>query len=189
MFLLCLFSGAAALFITSCSKEGSVGPAGPPGANGQNGAPGPAGPAGPKGDTGTANVIYSNWLDVDFLPDTVTINGKLDTLGYFGGIDAPKLTKSLLATADVKVYVNLSSAADPVITPLPYVDEYGVIIRFIAYDQGIQFSSNVDAGTYVQNGVKTLQYRYVIIPGGVHARTGVDWNDYAQVKAYLGLKD
>ena len=58
---------SACLFFTACSKTGPTGPAGPAG---QDGAAGAAGPAGPKGDTGTANVIYSPWLDVTYKPDT-----------------------------------------------------------------------------------------------------------------------
>jgi hypothetical protein len=34
-----------------------------------------------------------------------------------------------------------------------------------------------------------LQYRYVLIPGGASVRRNVNWNNYEEVKAYLGLKD
>src|SRR5215217_3270814 len=55
-------------FFVACQKgdTGPAGPAGPAGAAGANGANGPQGPAGPQGDPGTANVIYSDWLDVTF---------------------------------------------------------------------------------------------------------------------------
>jgi hypothetical protein len=39
-----------------CTKQG------PPGETGATGTWGPTGPQGPKGDTGTANVIYSQWV-------------------------------------------------------------------------------------------------------------------------------
>ncbi|MFB6456307.1 hypothetical protein ACE38W_13630 [Chitinophaga sp. Hz27] len=183
----------AIMLMYSCSKEGPAGPAGAAGnngTNGTNGTPGTPGATGPKGDPGTANVIYSAWLDVAFLPDTVhAAGGRIDTLGYYSGINVPKLTLALLSNADVKVYVNLNTVDDPVIAPLPYVEESGVNIRFIAYTASIQFSSNIDGSTYLKSGKKYLQYRYVIIPGGVGARQSVDWNNYAAVKAYLGLKD
>ncbi|MFT3827393.1 MAG: collagen-like protein [Chitinophagaceae bacterium] len=172
------------LFLASCSKDGDAG------AKGDKGDPGATGPEGPAG---AANVIYSTWLDVPFKPDTIhTSGGKIDTIGYYSGINVPKLTLALLSTSDIKVYVNLNTAADPVIAPLPYVEESGIVIRFVAYEKAVQFSSNVDAGTYQdRQGNKILQYRYVIIPGGVAARKAdnINWNDYAAVKAYLGLKD
>ena len=56
----------------------------------------------------------------------------------------------------------------------------------------IDLSSNYNMSTAVTTDGDTVrQYRYILIPGGV--TTGrmrvVDWNDYKQVKAYLGLKD
>ncbi|WP_220392838.1 hypothetical protein [Chitinophaga lutea] len=79
-----LLTATAALFMSSCGKDGDVGPAGEKGENGDTGAGGPAGPAGPKGDPGTANVIYSDWLNVIFKPDTVHRPGNvIDTLGYY----------------------------------------------------------------------------------------------------------
>ncbi|CAL1519877.1 hypothetical protein [Chitinophaga sp. MM2321] len=185
----------AMLFYTACSKDGSQGPAGPPGeagSAGANGAPGAAGAAGPKGDTGVANIIYSDWLDVGYLPDTTTANGPLDTLGWYSQVAAPKLSKTILSTGEVKVYWNLNTAADPIIVPLPYVSTYFENIQFAAMVQGIQFYSNFNAGTAQdQQGLKYGQYRYILIPGGVAARSagGVDWKDYKQVKKYLGLKD
>lgn len=183
------------LLFTSCSKDGEPGPAGEQGEKGDKGDPGtggPAGPAGPKGDQGTANVIYSNWLDVVYKPDTIhLVNGQIDTLGYYADIDAPKLTKSMLNTGELKIYINLNSVADPVITTIPYNGGNGIYINFQAFESTISFYSNIDAGTLVNAGVKYQQYRYVIIPGGTTARTAsaVDWNNYAAVKAYLGLKD
>ncbi len=52
------------VIFASCQKEGDEGPAGPAG---------PAGSQGPKGDTGVANVIYSEWLDVEFEAQVPTL--------------------------------------------------------------------------------------------------------------------
>lgn len=179
------------LFFVSCSKDG--------GEDGADGAQGPAGAKGDKGDkgdpgaVGTANVIYSDWLNIVYEPDTVHLaGGIIDTIGWYSGIDVPKLSKTLLATGDVKVYVNLNNATDPVIAPLPYVDNYGGNIRYIAYEKVIEFYATIDAGTYTDAGAKYQQYRYVLIPGGTQARTAtgsVDWNNYKSVQAFLGLKD
>lgn len=188
---------AAVSSITSCSKKGDPGPAGQQGQKGDKGDKGDTGAGGPggsKGDPGTANVIYSDWLDVAYKPDTVhRAGGTIDTLGYYAIITAPKLTTSILNSGELKVYVNQNSAADPVITSLPYTDlRSGLYISYVAYQQAIQLESNGDISTVQNNaGVKLRQYRYILIPGGVAARktNAVNWNNYNEVKAYLGLKD
>jgi hypothetical protein len=57
----------------------------------------------------------------------------------------------------------------------------------------IFLTSNINAGTYIDDGdgLKYQQYRYILIPGGVAARTKqtVNWNNYNEVKAFLKLKD
>ncbi|GAA0553452.1 hypothetical protein GCM10009415_39270 [Chitinophaga japonensis] len=168
--------------MASCSKDGDTGPEGPAGPAGPEG---PAGEQGPKGDTGTANVIYSGWLDVTF-----GLNS--DSTAFIAEIDAPKIDQEVLATGEVKVYMNLSNASDPFIVPLPYFDGT-FLINVRMYEQTINLLSfnNLSTFTDENDGMKYQQARYVIIPGGTAARqaAGIDWNDYQQVKNYLGLKD
>jgi hypothetical protein len=65
LFISVLFFG----IVISCSKEGTTGPQGP---KGDTGAQGPAGTngtngaTGETGATGTANVMYSNWIGVNW---------------------------------------------------------------------------------------------------------------------------
>ncbi len=169
--------------VVSCSKDGDAGPAGPEGPGGPAGAPGPQGP---KGDTGTANVIYSDWLDVTYARPDTTRNT------WVAELDVPKLTGEILSSGDVKVFLNLGDSGDPVIVPLPYFDG-GFIINLQLYTQGLAFIANGNLSTYEDEdtGAKLQQVRYVLIPGGVNARqaAGIDWNDYQQVKTYLKLKD
>jgi hypothetical protein len=181
---------ATTLFLANC-KKGDPGAPGEPGAAGQNGAPGPAGPQGPKGDAGTANVIYSDWLDVDFLPDTVHNGSAIDTIGFYANISASKLDMDMLTKGEMKVYVNLNSAADPAINVLPYFDVYtNISITPTFLLQTINLYSNIDPGTVTENGTKYLQYRYVFIPGGTKAaRKMVDLNNYNEVKKFYGLRD
>lgn len=169
-------------FMIACKKDKeTVGPTGP------------AGPAGPKGDTGagSSNVIYSEWLDLNFKADTIKSGVDIDTIGYYIDIDAPLLTLELLSTADVKIYLNTSNADDPIIYPLPYSGISGLNIEVSAYTKGIQLYANSDVSTYSANGKKFNQFRYMIIPGTGQARLAaqVNWSDYASVKRYLGLKD
>jgi hypothetical protein len=171
------------MFMISCGKDGDDGLQGPAG---------PAGPAGPKGDDGTT-VIYSDWLDVRFLPDTIhTAGGTVDTIGYYAAIDVPKLTPALLGTADVKVYLNGADVSDPVIYSLPYRFTSGLYVDVVASNQAIELYSNSDLSSVFDNtGKKVLQFRYMIVPGNTHARSAaaVSWSNYAEVKEYLGLKD
>ena len=173
--------------IISCSKEG---PAGPAGAAGPVGPQGPSGPAGPAGQPGTANVIYSDWLDVPF---QVVKNSAGDTLSWQGSITASRLDANILSKGEIKVYVNLNTAASPTVVALP-IDPFvfGFIISPVFQVGKITLIGDDDWGTDVNSSnQKIFQYRYILIPGGTTARTSnaINWNDYKQVQAYLGLKD
>lgn len=162
------------VFMISCGKQGATGP------------------AGPKGDSASGSVIYSDWLDVTYQADTIhSSQGKIDTIGYYAAIAVPKLTKAMLSTVDVKVYINTSDTSNPVIYPLPYNGSSGLYIDISAYTQSIQLYSNGQVGTTLSNGKKIQQYRYMIVPGNSEVKTtnSVKWSDYTSVKTYLGLKD
>jgi hypothetical protein len=172
------------LTVSSCEKEGPVGPAGPTGATGATGATGPAGPAGANGKPGSVNLIASSWLDLGFQKDA-------EDNVFFAGIDVPEITAEILAKGDVRVFINLNTPDDPTIVPLPYTGIGDTVkITFFAFPGGIEVDSNIDASTgETKDKKKVLQYRYVIIPNTVTARTSVDWNNYEEVKEYLQLKD
>jgi len=183
------FVAVFALVIASCSKEG---PAGPAGAAGPAGPAGPAGSAGPKGDTGVANVIYSTWLDATYIADTVHNGAVIDTIGFYYDATVPKLTNAILTTGEIKVYLNLGTAATPGIVPLPYFDPYfGISINPTFTTSLIDLYSNLNVSTYTDqtSGQKRQQWRYILIPGGKPARSAIDWNNYAEVKKYLNLPD
>lgn len=181
-----------AFIFTQC-KKGDVGPAGPAGAAGAAGAAGPAGAPGPKGDTGTANVIYSPWLDVTYAADTVHNGSVIDTLWWLANITANKLTQAILDRGEIKVYMNWGTQTDPDVAPLPILDVFftGLIINPEFLVQRIDLYANFNASTVTQGGQKYLQYRYILIPGSVPSGRvkAVDWNNYNEVKAYLGLTD
>jgi hypothetical protein len=194
------------LFFASCTKEG---PAGPAGATGPAGPAGPTGAQGPKGDTGTANVIYSGWLDVSYLPDTVqTPVGsaiQIDTIGYYADITAPKLTNTILNTGEIKVYVNFGSSAQPVVNPLPHLYNFTLDYQLYGLPWPVVFtisptfvaqrialySDFFDPSTVTSNGQKVRQVRYILIPGGTPSGryAKINWDNYDEVKAYLNLKD
>ena len=174
--------------LTSCSKEGPAGAKGDTGAAGANGAPGAQGPAGPTGAPGaSANVYYSAWTDVTYtgLDLSNPADGTIDV--FRATIAAPKLVDSILQRGEIKVYLNLNTAAAPKIMPLPYADlimpTFSLnTITLDAYING--------ASTTTVSGSKVQQYRYILIPGMITGRAkNVNWDNYEEVKAYLGLKD
>lgn len=190
----------AIAFVISCKKgdPGPAGAAGPAGTAGANGAPGAAGPAGPKGDSATANVTYSAWLDVTYTPDTLhdlPNPAAIDTVSFSGVIVAPKLTATVLSQGEIKVYLNVGTAANPVVYPLPYTDlAFGSTLSItpIFIVGNIILTSNAPndfVGTFTGSSGKQFQYRYIIIPGTKTASVtpGVNYKDYNSVKKYFNL--
>jgi hypothetical protein len=170
------------LLLTSCSKgkDGATGPAGT------------TGPAGPTGATGSANVVYSAWLDVSYglatTPDPADPS-ITDTVGQ-AIISAPKLVDSILQKGTVIVYMNLGTTTSPDIITLPCTYPiYGFWVTVDVTTQKIVLTSNLNLSTSTTSGVKSLQYRYVLIPGGVSGRSAIDWKNYSEVKKLLGLTD
>lgn len=162
--LLCmLLLGALA-----CTKEGPQGPAG------VQGEQGPAGPKGDKGSTGakgTANVIYSDWIKV-----TYTQSGSL----YKSTIKVPKLTQVICDRGDVVVYVRVNNA----FMKLNYESDLGYI-TYSFQPGSIEVLTN---NGWLANFDNT--FRYVLIPGGVHARLSgpvPDLNDYHAVCRYYDI--
>jgi hypothetical protein len=148
---------------------------------------------GAKGDTGTANVMFSGWQDVVFSPATNTAG---DTVAFTATITASKITKAILDSGTVKVYVNVGTPASPLVFALPITDYYalaGIENINVYFSLGkINMYATGDAGSFTDSGNKYYQYRYVIIPGGVripNGRSAVNWNDYNAVKDYLHLED
>jgi len=173
----CALSMAFILLLAAC-KKGDTGPAGPAGPAG------PTGATGAQGAVGTANVIYSDWIDTaTWLPDTVMVgNVVTDTLGYFTNISAAKLDATILNSGEIKVYVNVNTVADPVVFPLPF-NNGSLFIDVVFFTNTIQLYSNGD--------LTDFPFRYILIPGGTTARhyKSINWSNYSEVKAYLGLKD
>lgn len=178
------------LFFTACSKTGPEGPQGEQGPPGETGA---QGEQGAKGDTGTANVIYSGWLDVTYDADTVHNGDAIDTIGFYAGITAQSLTSDIINGGDIHVYFNFGTADEPNVVLLPFLDIYsGISITPSFTINNIFLYANADASTVTDGNVAYYQYRYVLIPGGVSGNAVVhppDWKDYNAVKAFYHLPD
>lgn len=140
------------------------------------------GDTGPKGDTGVANAIYSNWQNVTF---SAAVLQSGDTVGT-ATIKATDITKDVLDKGTIHVYANLGTAAAPDIVPIPYSD---LVIA------GVFINVDFEIGkiNLISNAIHTAPYRYIIIKGTLPATGGrqatINWNNYAEVKQALNLKD
>ncbi len=175
------------MLLASC-KKGDTGPAGAQGPAGPPGTPGTPGTIGP---IGTANVIYTDWFDLAY-------NAEVDPVKFIANIPAPKLVDSIISKGEIKVYLNSGSPTLPDVVPLPYYDPFyftpAAVINPTFLPGKIILTSNRNMGTFNQDGEKRFQYRYILIPGATAGRAAqggktIDWNNYKEVQAYLGLKD
>lgn len=139
-----------------------------------------------QGPAGTANVEYSGWNYATNFRDTTADNSVL----HAGDLAASKLTQAILDNGQVQVYFTFgggvyalpyTSYAGGKLNTMSYLPRLGhfIITRFTADN-----SNSVNLST-------VLQYRYIIIPGGVHVATinHVDLNDYEAVRKYYRIKD
>ena len=131
-----------------------------------------------QGPPGTANVRYSQWLERTW--------NELDNPNWKQmGIDEPAITKELLDTGVILMYIKGSGSQ---VFPIPYVemvDSY----RFIAFPGSIQLVARSTDGSPVD--AEWIEYvRYVLIPGGMPLKIPDSfWYNYEQVQAYFDLRD
>lgn len=182
--------------LASCSKEGPQGPEGPrgeQGAKGPQGAQGPkgekgdTGPKGDKGNTGTANVMFSDWFKVP----SSDWNG-LGTNIASVDISVPKITKNNLDNITVLVYIKLNTF----ITSMPFTTlSDGAQFAYIyGYQTGaIRLQVSVANSTPIGADLVTdLEFRYVLIPGGIHLRKtspSPDYKNYRNVCRYYDIPE
>ncbi|SHF94315.1 hypothetical protein [Flavobacterium defluvii] len=158
-----------AIFTISCSSDD-----GKDGIDGVDGAPGATGPA---GATGTANVIYSAWMTAP-AATAETIDG---TSGLSTTINAPELSADIVAKGTVLVYMSFGSG----VYTLPYTSTAGGSVNTITAITSVQkiklfrFKHAAD-GTTV-NLPTSLNWRYILIPGGVQATAKAAKLDYSKM--------
>lgn len=131
------------------------------------------GPVGPKGDAGTANVIYSDWVNTNPWQTSTTSTGDGKSTFYFD-IPNSQLSQDQLDKASVMVYAKFINDPDgtDAVKGLPsiYYNLGGATTQYrFQYAlslTGIRVICDVlPAGSPSANN----KVRYVIIPGGVAA--------------------
>lgn len=198
-YLLLLAIAFMVLIASSCGKNGNPGPQGPIGATGPTGATGAAGVSGatgPTGATGTANVLYSDW----FTPSSYTQTTVFGTIHFDADKAAAGITQAILDNGTVLVYGKLDGY-NPVIWPTAQVSTLPIEITYMSGttqnidswsalvtlgNVRIDLASSSNAYGSISNA---HQFRYVIIPGGVHTLAHINIKNYAEVKQVLHLPD
>lgn len=191
---LLLLSIAIWLCAASCGKDGATGPQGPVGATGPTGSTGPAGATGPTGATGTANVIYSDWIT----PSSYTLTTTFSMNHLDANITASTITQDVIDKGAVLVYGKLDGY-NPTIWPTAQVSELPIVVTYIegTITYADVWSANVTVGNiqidFVDDHnlysslVTSHQFRYIIIPGGVHTLGSINPKNYNQVAQALHL--
>lgn len=122
-----------------------------------------------KGATGTANVIYSAWGYASNPRDTTIDESKLWVVNF----PASALSLADLSTASIQVYLQFGGGEEV----LPYIAYAGSVnstLSFIPETGTIlitRYTSDNSGGIEIP---LSLQYRYVIIPGGVQGTSVID---------------
>jgi hypothetical protein len=141
-----------------------------------------------QGQSGTANVMYSGWLYASNFRDTTADNSAL----HAADIVAPKLTTDILNSGQVQVYFTFGGG----VYTLPYTSYAGGKLSTLSYWPRLGHFIITRFTADNSNGVALstlLQYRYIIIPGGVNVtaikNNHLNLNDYDAVKKYFRIQD
>jgi len=187
-----LASFVFSLILTSCVKDGLDGAIGPQGEQGIQGEQGEQGIQGPEG---TANIMYSDWIDQD-------INFLDFSQSKTMRINETKLTREFFDNGGFVLgfyrFIETSHYT------LPYISPFGESMRsmqtLIFNDGGeVRFTIQSTDGTEltdqeVHGGSinEQMQYKYVLIPGGTNITGKSQPNfkkmTYYQVMDYFDLE-
>lgn len=172
--ILTIFLIISISFSVGC-KKGDTGPAG---AVGATGATGDKGDKGDKGDTGTANVIYTSWVYATTFVDSIMDNSNVKV----GHLSVPAITSDILNKGTILVYFTFGSGT----YVLPYTSYAGGkanTINYLPKAGGIIISRFTHDNSNSIALSTLLQYRVIIIPGGVSGRLAstIDLQDYNAV--------
>lgn len=139
-----------------------------------------------QGPAGTANVQYSGWNYASNIRDT-TIDGSALVVA---NLAAPSVTAVMLNNASIQMYLNFGAG----VFPMPYTSNAGGKESTVSYlpTPGrfliTRFTSDNSASIPLSS---LLQYRYVIIPGGVNISLNnhINLKDYEAVRKFYRIPD
>lgn len=135
---------------------------------------------GAQGATGTANVIYSAWINAPAgTPETID-----GTSGLSTSFAVPQLTADIMSKGTVLVYMSFGSGTN--VFALPYTSTAGGAVNTITAISNLN-SIKIFRFKHANDGTTvalpaSLNYRYILIPGGVQATTSKTTKvDYAKM--------
>lgn len=198
--------------------QGPAGSQGPAGANGTNGATGATGPQGPTGTTGsqgpagatgatgtqgpagTANVIYSSWMITDW-----SLENKSTEKIMF--VTEPKVTTDFIENGGMLIgYFKATAGVQTEMIEMPCITGNSQLVAAAlnSFDLSQYGGPSSATGVFFEdesNNGNTLSFdcampgdslRYILIPGGIHARLSAPPPDYSNYKAvckYYGIPE
>lgn len=141
---------------------------------------------GPAGPAGTANVQYSGWNYATNFRDTTADNSAF----HAGDLAAPALTQTMLDNATFQIYFTFGGG----VYTLPYTSYAGGKLNTMSYFPRVGHFIITRFTADNSNSVPLstiLQYRYVIIPGGVNIglNNHPDLKDYEAVRKFYRIPD
>lgn len=169
--------------------DGQDGSTGPAGTQGEQGISGSDGDDGAEGEAGTANIIYSEWIPVDFGETPIT-----ETSATFG-MPVNNLSQEILDKGLLMVYGRRNLLYYPLSVDLSF--EYPGFQQYFSYNFFAEnnrliikvFSTN-DSSVWIPF---FTDIRYIILPGGIPAsgKTTIDYSkmSYGEVVAHFNIKD
>ncbi|MEX0275869.1 MAG: hypothetical protein AB3N16_15970 [Flavobacteriaceae bacterium] len=173
-FLSRLLSLVLIVSLGSCSPEdGEDGATGPQGPQGEQGV------QGPQGETGTANVIYSDWIQANYL-NTNPVPSNVMGLATFSPSELN------VANDVVLVYGGNNINGDFEIFPLPYLRNGNIYFTFGLFSPGETGNLQLQIRPYTLDGTNASfsyfdYFRYVVIPGGTSTSGKSSSIDYTKM--------
>ncbi len=181
------------LFLSVITSSCEDGPEGPQGPAGEQGLQGEQGPKGDEGDPGTANVLYSDWIN--FNTATWRMVTEFSRVTQLYDIEESQITDEVMNSGLVMVYIKFGGSPNP--RPLPMTGYINTSTKeqLIWYRLALgkiilvfhNLNDNANPGTFGSGN----QYRYVIIPGGTPLSTNgrIGKMSYEDICKWYGIPE
>lgn len=164
---------------------------GPTGSTGPEGPPGPQGEQGTMGEPGNANIMYSEWMDIEWREEAS--NNTIKQMPIFES----RITEGFLDEGGIVLMFMQFKQSNGIVVhyTLPWITGSGGKFQFLfnafaGHDEGgITFMLvSLDKTTIPDDLWENYEVRYVLIPGSVNlAAKGVKWGDYETIVKYYGI--
>ncbi|MBC9796650.1 collagen-like triple helix repeat-containing protein [Sinomicrobium weinanense] len=174
-----IFYGILLLFsicLVACEGED-----GPPGEQGPQGEQGLQGEQGEQGEPGTANIMYSDWIPIDWNVLDGNAVKRMD-------IDIPQITEGFLDEGGIVLF--FVRQTDVVYSVPMSRNNYTLYFLVSGIGHELRFLASRIEGLSGNINVSWIQeVRYVLIPDGIPLQGQSDLNNYETIKSYFQITD